>query len=530
MRLRDRRKPWIILGYLCGYVALDWISYVYPVAPPLAITPWNPPPGLSLALLLRGGLGYAPWLFVAAVAAELLVRGTHVPIGLMLAASTLPTVAYALVAWVLRRVLNMDPNFATVRDASMFVGVVAAFTGVLALAFAGVFEMAGLLPPAAFLSSVAQYWIGDVIGVIVTTPLLLVYTRPGRTFSRMPRREAVFHVALVVAALWIVFGSGWFEELRLFYILFLPLIWIAMRYGIEGTTVAVAIIQVGLIVAMQVGGYSAAIVLQFQFLLLAVAVTGLFLGMTVSERREMSLQLREKQFELERSLRLAGASELASALAHELNQPLAAIGSYVRACQLMVDAQTPAPAGLKRTMDKIVTEINRAGSVVHQLRDFFRTGSGQVVPLGARDLVQAALAAAQPRLARHQIRSRLECPQSIPRVLADRIQVETVLHNLISNAIDALKTVDEERRDIVIRAALENAQFVRIDVQDSGPGVPAEIAAQLFEPFATSKPQGMGLGLAISRSIVEARGGRLWLKSAERGSTFSFTLPVAGAA
>ena len=152
--------------------------------------------------------------------------------------------------------------------------------------------------------------------------------------------------ALVVAVLWVVFGSGWFEELKLFYLVFLPLIWIAMRYGIEGTTVVTAVIQVGLIIALRLGGYGSGIVLEFQFLLLAVAVTGLFLGLTVSERHQMALQLRDKQFQLDRSLRLTGASEMASALAHELNQPLTAIGSYVRACQVMVDAQTP---GTRRT-------------------------------------------------------------------------------------------------------------------------------------------------------------------------------------
>jgi two-component system CheB/CheR fusion protein len=113
-------------------------------------------------------------------------------------------------------------------------------------------------------------------------------------------------------------------------------------------------------------------------------------------------------------------------------------------------------------------------------------------------------------------------------VLVDRIQVEIVLHNLVSNAIDALKTVVDGRREIILSAGIDAEQFVRINVADSGPGVPDDITAQLFKPFATSKPQGMGLGLAISRSIVEARGGRLWLQVTERGSMFSFTLPTIG--
>ena len=530
LRRPKRGYVWLIIAYLCGYVALDWVSYLYPVAPPLAITPWNPPPGLSVALLLRTGLGNAPWLFVAAFAAELLVRGPHLPLPLLAVASVLPTLAYTLFAATLRGPLRLNPDFTSLRDAVILVATAAVVTGLLAVSFVGVLTFAAILPAASFAKGVAQYWIGDLIGIVVTTPLLLVFTR-----ARVPRLqvtplEAMMQLSLVVAALWVVFGSGWFEELKLFYILFLPLVWIAMRHGIEGTTIATVVIQIGLIVAMWLGDYGAGVVAEFQFLLLAVAVTGLFLGLTVSERREIALQLRDKQFELDRSLRLTGASEMASALAHELNQPLSAIGNYVRACQVMISGgEQPAPTALKDTMDKVVVEVTRAGNVVRQLRDFFRTGSGRIAPVDVRGLLQSALDTAHPRLERHHVARRLDCAVSLPPVLVDRIQVETVLHNLISNAIDALKLADDERREIVLSAALDDPNFVRISVVDSGPGIPDQIAAQLFRPFATSKPEGMGLGLAISRSIVEARGGRLWLQVIERGCMFSFTLPTSGA-
>ena len=520
----------LIVGYVCAYVALDWVSYIYPVAPPLAITPWNPPPGLSLALLLRSGLRNGPWLFVAALAAELLVRGLHLPILFLLGASALPAVAYTVLAALLRGPCRFDPDFISLRDAAVFVSTAAIVSGLLAMAFTGMLAIAGLLPSTSVASSIVQYWIGDVIGIVVTTPLLLVLTR-----RRGPRLEGTWprwslQVGLVIASLWIVFASGWFEEFKLFYILFLPLIWIAMQQGIEGTTIATLLIQIGLIVAMRVGGYGAHAVLEFQFFLLAVAVAGLFLGVTVSERKAIALQLRDKQFQLERSLRLAGASEMASALAHELNQPLSAIGSYVRACQLMLDAQKQVPAALKDTMDKVVAEVSRAGSVVRQLRDFFRSGSSHVAPESVPVVLQAAIETARPRLDRHRVRCTIECPASIPPVLVDRIQVETVLHNLVANAIDALKTVAEERRELVLSASADVPLYVRVSVMDSGPGVPEDIAAQLFRPFATNKVHGMGLGLAISRSLVEARGGRLWLDVGNRGSTFSFTLPIAGAA
>jgi two-component system sensor kinase FixL len=310
------RYGWIIAGYLSAYVALDWVSYIYPVAPPLAITPWNPPPGLSLALLLRCGTRNGPWLFVAALAAEILVRGAEMPIVMLLLASALPAAVYTSAVVLLCGPLKFNPDFTTLRDATVFCGTVAVATALLAFVFVGLFHAAGLLPREVFAKSVAQYWIGDLIGIIVTTPLVLVLTRGPLPRFRIPDAETLAQAGAVLLSLWIVFGSGWVDELKLFYLLFLPLIWVAMRHGLEGTTLATMTIQIGLIVAMRLGGYQAAAVLEFQFLLLAVAVTGLFLGMTVSERLAISRQLRDKQVQLDRSMRLAAASEMASALAH----------------------------------------------------------------------------------------------------------------------------------------------------------------------------------------------------------------------
>jgi two-component system sensor kinase FixL len=527
MTLSGRRYAGLIAGYICAYVALDWISYIYSAAPPLAITPWNPPPGLSLALLLRYGARNGPWLFVAALVAELLVRGPHMPTLVLIAASVLPAAVYTVLAWLLRGPLRFAPDFVTLRDATVFLPAVAGGAGVLAITLVGLFDVAGILPADSFAKSAAQFWIGDLIGIVVVTPLLLVFTRQPRERNRVAPLEAALQLAAVLLALGVVFGSGWFEEAKLFYVLFLPLIWIAMRHGIEGTTIATVVIQVGLIMALRLGGHRAATALEFQFLLLAVAVTGLFLGLTVSERTAIARQLREKQFDLERTLRLASASEMASALAHELNQPLTAIGSYVRACQLMLGEQPRLAAALRDTMGKVVEEVTRAGDVVRKLRDFFRTGSAQLAPMEVGWLLQGAIDAARERSERHRVHWRLECAPSLPVVIVDRIQIETVLHNLISNAIEALKGTASNQRLVTISAAPDEGPFVRVSVADNGPGIAGEVAARLFQPFATSKPQGMGLGLAISRSIIDAHGGRLWVEPTESGCTFSFTLPTA---
>ena len=526
----DRLSGWryvaLIAGYLAACVALDWVSDVYPVAAPLAITPWNPVSGLGVALLLRHGLRNAPWLVVAAVLAEILGRGPHAPWPLFAAVVVLPALVYTSLAAVLRRALRFRPDFATLRDATAFVIATAIATAVLAVALTGVLAGSGALSAGGLRQVVAHLWIGDLIGIIVLAPLLLVLTRRPWVRSRVSAAEAAAQLAAITAALWVVFASGWAEELKLFYVLFLPLIWIAMRGGVEATVIATALIQFGLIAALRAGDYPATAVLEFQLLLVALALTGLALGVTVTERGAIAGQLRAREQELDRSLRLAGASEMASALAHELNQPLAAIGTYVRACQLMLAHGGSPPEILRETMAKVTREVARAGDVLHRLRDFFRTGSGQPDRVDIPRLLNAVVAAARARAERHNVELRLDLPPLLPAVHADRIHVEIVLHNLVSNAIDALSSTAAGERIVTLSAAMEDAQFVRIGVTDSGPGVAPEMRAQLFEPFATSKPRGMGLGLPISRSLVEAGGGRLWHEHAGQGSSFRFTLPV----
>jgi two-component system, LuxR family, sensor kinase FixL len=528
MRSPNLRHGFLIVGYLLGYVVLDGMSYVYPIAPPLGITPWNPQAGLSLALLLRYGLANAPWLFVASLLAEVIVRGIHVSLPILIATAALPAGIYTILAGVLRHWSGGGQHTLTsLRHAVFFVAAVAAAAGILAVSLVTLFRASGHLPVELYGKSIAQFWIGDVIGIIVTTPLLLVFARPYPEPGRRAAVEIVVQVAAVVLALWIVFGSGLMEELKLFYVLFLPLVWIAMRWGIEGTTVATMVIQLGLILAMRLGGYGASAVLEFHFLLLAVAVTGLFLGVTVSERRAIEQRLREKQDELDRTLRLAGASEMASALAHELNQPLAAIGTYLRACEMLVEENKQSSVMLRETIAKVVAEVKRAGNVVHRLRDFFRTGSGQLVPIRVDELLKSTIAAARQRSERHNVLWKLSCDPALPDILVDRIQIETVMHNLISNAIDALKLMPPDERRIIVSATRAGSLFVRVTITDTGPGLPTEVSSELFRPFRTSKPHGMGLGLSISRSLVEAHGGRLWLESTASGCSFSLTLPCA---
>lgn len=512
--------------YVLAYVLADWVSYVYPLAP-FAITPWNPPPGLTLALLLVGGLRYAPAVLVAVLAAEFVVRGVPGSPWATLAASLVIAGGYSALGAVLLRAVRVDPKLGSLRDLSRLLATVAAGTAAIAVAYVGVFHLAGQVAWGGIWTHFLRFWIGDMIGVVVTTPLILVWVARRRTPQAVHGWEIAAQAGAIVLALGLAFHLGSPNAARLFYVLFLPLIWIAMRHGIRGAALGALGTQLGLIVAAKITAHSASSVLEMQFLMLALAATTLLLGMAVTERREVSEQLRERQDDLARTLRFVAAGEMASALAHELNQPLSAIGSYLRACQLMLQRPDPDRPRLAQTMDKVVAEAARAGDVVRRLREFFRTGTSRLEPVSISELLRTGIEPARKRAERHRVQLRVDvaAAAAAAAVLVDRLQLEIVIHNLVANAIDAIVAAQASRREVRVTARAD-ARQMRVEVRDTGPGVAPELVTRLFEPFATSKAQGMGLGLALSRSIIEAHGGRLEAISGTTGGAFAFTLPL----
>ena len=524
-----------VSAFVILYVALDWVSFVDPVGP-LGITPWNPAPGLALFLLLRYGWRFAPWLCIAVIAAEAIVRGAPAPWPVLVTIAAVLTVGYTALGVWLRRRLGFHAEFATLRDVTVFIIAAAVATAIIAFAYVGVFVASGVLPPANFAHSVIQYWVGDLIGVVVTTPALLVATRARAPDFDRSRAEAVAQAAAILIVLWIVFAMGLGEELKLFYVMFLPVIWIAMRRGVAGSAYAALLIQVGVIAVLMLAGHASGEILDFQLLMLVLAPTGLVAGAAVDERVAVERRLRDKQMALDRSLRAAAASELAGALAHELNQPLSAIASYARASEMLLEMGDTA-GELRPTLRKVVAEANRAATVLRRLREFVLTGSLRQVRMSVSALLEAAANAARADAQRHRIALSVVVPPSTPDVFGDRVQLETVLHNLINNAVDAVQGANR-KGNIRLSASLESAKVVRICVADDGPGVLPELAATLFDPLTSSKADGLGLGLAISRTIIEAHGGRLWFESprfdaprseaSAQGTSFCFTLTVAG--
>jgi two-component system, LuxR family, sensor kinase FixL len=251
--------------------------------------------------------------------------------------------------------------------------------------------------------------------------------------------------------------------------------------------------------------------------------TGFIRDLTESQKTEMRLQ--ELQSELVHVSRLTALGEMASALAHELNQPLSAIANYLKGSRRLLEESTDErSATLRDAVERAAEQALRAGQVIRRLRDFVSRRDSERRVEDVKKLVEEASALALVGVKDKGVRVRFDLSPRTDFVLADKVQVQQVLLNLIRNAIDAME--ESDRRELMIATAPAPDNMVEISVADTGAGIAPEIAAQLFQPFVTSKRQGMGVGLSISRTIVEAHGGSITQRpNPGSGTVFSFTLP-----
>jgi len=255
------------------------------------------------------------------------------------------------------------------------------------------------------------------------------------------------------------------------------------------------------------------------------AFTGFVRDLT--ERQEVQNRLHELQVELAHMSRFTAMGEMASTLAHELNQPLTAVATYLNGCRRLLERDTPADMALLRDgVERAAEQALRAGQIIRRLREFVARGETERRVENLPKLVEEASALALIGARESAVRVTFAIDPDCPSVIADKVQVQQVLLNLIRNAMEAM--AETERREMVVATKAAADGHVRVSVTDTGSGIAPEILEQLFRPFVTSKPQGMGVGLSVSRTIIEAHGGKLWAEPNPAGGTvFSFTLRLA---
>ena len=247
----------------------------------------------------------------------------------------------------------------------------------------------------------------------------------------------------------------------------------------------------------------------------------------IAERESVQEGLIRAQAEIARIARITTMGELAASIAHELNQPLGSIVMSGDACLRWLAAEPPNLGEARQAVEAIIRDGTRASSVLVRTRGLLRRGERVRERLDINDVIREVIALADGELRRNGASLRTEMPRELPPVVVDRVLLQQVILNLVMNAIEAMRAVSDRARVLCIRTQEQHSGSIVVFVEDSGVGIDPEHLSRMFEAFYTTKVQGIGMGLTISRSIIEAHGGRLWaVANDERGSTFCFTLPI----
>jgi len=528
----------LTLTLLAAYIGLEWLSFMHEHND-LPVTPWNPGLGVMFAMLILRGPQMGIVLFGGVFLAQVLVVRSELPWGVLLAMSAAIAVSYTAVATVTGRRLHLGPQLLRTRD--ILILVAAGLVGALAEAIqlwllllaTRHFHLADIG------STSVPLIVGDVIGIAVVTPLVL------RLVARIARppvvsKGALGELALLLAAitpiLLIVVRPPEFLGQSLFYLLFVPVVIAAVRHGIDGACAALAISQLGLVAFLHWHGFELSRFTEYQVLMLVLTVTGLIVGGLVSERQaadaeaeEARLRLHELGAQAARTARLNMASGMAAALAHEINQPMTAARALARSVQELMRSPERDISRVDRNLTSMIEQIDHAGEVIRRMREFLRRGEPHISTLDMKIVLAEAVALMEPMLRSRKVLLKLDVPAGLPSVHSDRVQIGQVVINLIKNSIDAMPEETTQGRVEVSARVTEAGRWIEIAVKDNGPGIKAEQADALFEPLNTSRPDGIGLGLSICKTILQAHGGRIWLSSSAPGQTeFRFALPSGG--
>jgi C4-dicarboxylate-specific signal transduction histidine kinase len=248
----------------------------------------------------------------------------------------------------------------------------------------------------------------------------------------------------------------------------------------------------------------------------------------IAEQRRTEESLEITRTELARVVRITTIGELTASIAHEVNQPLAAVVSNADACVAWLSHQNPNLREARAAAERTVHGATRASEVIAQIRSLINKTTPERKRVHINEIIEDTVALVNLQGMRNNVSVAIELTPDLPVVFGDRIQLQQVVLNLMMNGIEAMTAVTDRPRRLLIRSQMQDAGQVHVSVQDSGIGVSAEVMALLFEPFFTTRSKGIGMGLPISRSIIEAHGGRLWAESTvSQGSIFQFMLPSA---
>ena len=533
----------LTIGFALAYFAGAELGQALSVRPDNLVPIW-PPSGLYLVVLLLSPLTRWPQLIAAATVANVASGLLHgqtawVSVSFCLASTLEATIGASLLRWSYPRPFTLGRLKNTIGLIGIC-GLVSVPCGAVIGALT-----AAVAFGAAFRDSWLAWWTADVIGILVFAPLALAFSELARFW-----RRGVSPWRLLEASLFVV-GTALAAALLLglpphgspiAFALYGFLLWGVLRFGLGGGSVGLALVSVIAILFSLAGGGPfagpdlppAGDIRLAQFFLGVTAISLLILAAVMRERDQALRQfdglcdrLHKAQLELAHANRVATMGQFTASIAHEVSQPIAATVMNAQVALRWLAARPPNPDKVRQSLDNIVKDSKRAGDVIGGIRALVKKAPPRKIRFDLNEAVLEIITLTRSEVMRCRVSLRTQLAMGLPSVEGDRIQLQQVIVNLILNAIEAMSNTDEGARELQIGTEMAAADSVLVTVRDSGPGLAPSCVDRVFEAYYTTKPGGLGMGLAICRSIIEAHGGRTWAAANEpRGAVFQFTLPL----
>ena len=513
---------------------------------------------LGLSFRFQNSLIGVVWIANAVLLSALLITQpsrwvlVYVITALVHAAAVLPEAPVWRVVWqigvnaaltitmalMLRRFAGLPLTFGTRRQVLIYTALAFGLPALFSLATPVVVRaMLNLEPDYRFLDAWPRVALSNATATLLVTPVIVLWALHGvRSLQRVSGRQVSEAAAILLFLLtvgFVAFGSGP-EVARypaLLILVFPPLVWAAVRLGPLGASTALLGIAALSVwgTARQLGPFvlfsDAVRVLSLQLFWITMSTPILLLAAVIREREHAEVALHTLRQHLAHATRVATAGELSGALAHELRQPLTSILANAEAASTLLGSGSANPDELRAILEDIAQQNRYAADVITRMRSFLQEREPRFEQLVLETVVRDALALTRGTLDRLGIVVNTDAGNGLPRVWGDSVQLVQVVLNLILNALESMTHTPVAERVLRLQIARNDGQYVELAIEDRGDGLPLGAQERMFEPFFTTKETGLGLGLAVGRSIVTAHGGRLWGENNEdRGATFHLLL------